>query len=329
MGKIKVGIIGTNFVSDYFMKGISTVPGYEITAVCANTQKSVVRFADKYDIPYRSTDYRELAQNGLIDMAYIATPNHLHHEMTLFFLQNKISVFCEKPLGTNAKQVAEMISTSRENKTLLFDGIVPLYTDNFGKLKGYLTKIAPLRRAVFTFGRYSSRYDAYLRGENPPTFRNEFANGSLMDMGVYCVSVAIGLFGKPERIQARSSKLPNGTDCLGTAIFTYDNFEVVIMHSKVSNTAITSEIQGESGILLIDSISRVQNVYLQKGKEANKQLGKTSRDGFYYQLKEFKKAFKAGRIEPDMVPHQLSKDIADVMFEMRQQSGIHFPCYGE
>ncbi len=329
MAKIRVGIIGTNFVADFFMKGISMVPGYEIAAACANTQASVDKFADKYDVPIRTTDYRDLAQNDQIDMAYIATPNHLHHEMTLFFLKNKISVFCEKPLAANARQVEEMIQTSRENKTLLFDGIVPLYTDNFKKLDGYLAKIAPLQRAVFTFGRYSSRYDAYLRGENPPTFRNEFANGSLMDMGVYCVSVAVGLFGKPKHIQARSSKLPNGTDCLGTAIFTYDNFEAVIMHSKVCNTGITSEVQGESGIIFIEGISRIQNVYIQESGKERKQLAKTSRDGFYYQLKEFKKVYKAGGIESEMTPHKLSQDIADVMFEMRRQSGIHFPCYGE
>lgn len=329
MSKIKVGIIGTNFVADSFMKGISMVSGYEITAVCAATQTSVDKFAAKYNIPHKTTDFRELAKNGLIDMAYIATPNHLHHEMAIFFLKNNVSVFCEKPLGANPIQVTEMIAASHENKTLLFDGIVPLYSDNFQKLNGYFPKIAPLRRAVFNFGKYSSRYDAYLRGENPPTFRREFANGSLMDMGVYCVSVAVGLFGKPKNIQARATKLSNGTDCLGSAILSYDDFEALILHSKVSNTNITSEIQGENGIIFIDWISLVKNVYIQQGKKERKQLGKTGQDAFMYELREFKKAYQADKLEPDRVHHQLSQDIADVMFEMRQQSGVRFPCYGE
>ena len=329
VNRIKVGIVGTNFIADWFIQGTSMVSGFEIAAVSANTQASVNRFAQNHTIPYKTTNYHDLAEDCLVDMVYIATPNHLHYEMSMYFLEKKISVFCEKPLAANARQVADMIAASRKNRTLLFNGIVPLYSENYAMLKGYFKKIAPLRRAVFSYGQYSSRYDAYLRGENPPTFRNEFANGSLMDMGVYSVSVAIGLFGKPLKVQARSSKLSNGTDCLGSAILSYDNFEVVILHSKVSNTAILSEIQGEKGIIFLHPMNRLEKIYLQLGKQERKQLGKTGKEGFLYELREFKKTFKAGKIEPDMVPHHLSQDIADVMFEMRQQSDIHFPCYGE
>lgn len=329
MAKIKVGVIGTNVIVDHFMKCIDMVQGYEVVIACAATNASIEKFAKKYDISFKTTNYRDLAKDRLVDMVYIATPNHLHYEMTMFFLENRISVFCEKPLAANPKQVSEMIEASQKYNTLLFDGIIPLYTDNFSRLDDYFKMISPLRRAVFTMNHYSSRYDAFLRGEDPPTFRLDFCNGSLMDMGVYCVAVAVGLFGKPEVIQARSSKLPNGTDCLGSAIFSYKNFEVIIMHSKVSNSNILSEVQGENGIILIDSINRINNIYFQHGQEEIKQLGDTSQERFIYQLREFRKAFKAGKIEPDRVPHQLSKDIADVMFEIRLQSGIRFPCYGE
>ena len=329
MGKIKVGIIGTNFIADEFVQGIRMVPGYKLSAVCAATSASVDKFVQKYAIPHKTVHYQDLAEGGLVDMVYVAAPNHLHYEISMFFLNKKISVFCEKPLAANPTQAAEMIAASRKNKTLLFDGIVPLYTQNFAVLKNSLKKIAPLRRAVLSLGRYSSRYDAYLRGENPPTFRKEFCNGSLMDMGVYCVSVAVGLFDKPDKIQARASKLSNGTDGLGSAIFSYDGFEVITLHSKISDTAILSEIQGEKGIIFLDWLNRIDKMFIQQGREKREKLGKTGQEGFVYELQEFRKAFKARQVESDLVPHQLSQDVADVMYEMRRQSDIHFPCYGE
>ena len=133
--------------------------------------------------------------------------------------------------------------------------------------------IGRLKRAVFVFGRYSSRYDAYLQGENPPTFRIEYCNGSLVDMGVYCVAVAVGLFGKPVRVLANATKLSNGVDCMGSAIMIYDDLEIVIMHSKVTNSSIVSEIQGEQGNLSIDSISSMENVFLQRRNRDRIQVG--------------------------------------------------------
>src|SRR5690606_38740506 len=135
-----------------------------------------------------------------------------------------------------------------------------------------------LRRAVFSFGRYSSRYDAYLRGENPPTFRLEYCNGSLVDMGVYCVAVAVGLFGKPDKVLANGSNLSTGVDAMGSAILVYDDMEVVILHSKVANSSIESEIQGEQGNLYIDSISRMERIFLHRRNQDRVQIGRTLED---------------------------------------------------
>ena len=329
MGSLKMGVVGTNFVSDMFMKGVRLVDGVEVAAVCARHKERLEKFAAKYQIPKTYTDYHDLIQPGLLDAVYLAVPNHLHYEMTCYFLAHKIPVICEKPLAANPFQVAEMARMARENGVLLQDGIAPLYVENFQVLKELLSKIGRLRRAVFVQGKYSSRYDAYLRGENPPTFRREFCNGSLMDMGVYPISVAVGLFGKPRNILSHTTKLPNGIDGMGSLIFIYDDFEVVILHSKVTNSSLLSEIQGEQGTILIDRLSRVESLYLTPINEPRQLIGEPTDEGFKYELLAFKEAISQGRVEPRLVPHSLSLAIAEVMFAIRQESEIDFPCYGE
>ena len=329
MKKISIGVVGTNFVTDMFMKGISLVDGFNVTAVCATREESRAQFAGKYQVNQTFSDYRNLAEMDSLDAVYLAVPNHLHYEMALYFLNKKVSVFCEKPLGVNPRQVKEMIDASKENYTLLQDGIVPLYTENYLKLKENLSEIGRLRRAVFVLGRYSTRYDAYLRGENPSTFRIEFCNGSLVDMGVYCVAVAVGLFGRPVEILANASKLATGVDAMGSTILIYDDFEVVIMHSKVSNSSITSEIQGEQGNLYIDSISRMENVFMEVRNQDRLQVGTTTDDSFKYELLDFRDNLLSSRVESRLVSHQLSYDISDVLYEIRKQSGVSYPCYGE
>lgn len=329
MKKISIGVIGTNFVTDMFMTGVSLIDGFHVAAVCATREESIARFTAKYQVNETFLDYRKLAEIDSLDAVYLAVPNHLHHEMALYFLDKKISVFCEKPLGVNPRQVKEMIGASRQNHTLLQDGIVPLYTENYFRLKENLAKIGRLRRAIFVFARYSSRYDAYLRGEKPSTFRLEFCNGSLVDMGVYCVAVAIGLFGRPSRILTNAGKLSNGVDCMGSAILIYDDFEVVLMHSKVTNSSITSEIEGEQGNLLIDSISTMGNVFMHLRNQDRIQIGATTKDGMKYELLDFQDNLLNHRAESRLVSHQLSYDIAEVLYEIRKQSEITYPCYGE
>jgi predicted dehydrogenase len=327
--KISIGVIGTNFVTDMFMKGISLVAGFDVTAVCATSEESIARFTSKYPVSQTFHDYRKMADADSVDAVYLAVPNHLHHEMTLYFLNKRVSVLCEKPLAVNPLQVKEMIEASKQNHTLLQDGIVPLYAENYLKLRENLRNVGRLRRAVLAFGRYSSRYDAYLQGKNPPTFRLEYCNGSLLDMGVYCVAVAVSLFGKPVRVLANSSKLLNGVDCMGTAILVYEDFEAVILHSKVADSSIVSEIQGEQGNLYIDSISRMEKVFLQIRNKDRIQVGLTLEDGFQAELLDFRDNLLQGRVESRSVSHQLSYEIVEVLYEIRKQSGVSYPCYGE
>ena len=109
----------------------------------------------------------------------------------------------------------------------------------------------------------------------------------------------------------------------------YKDFEVVIMHSKVANCSIVSEIQGEDGNLYIDSISRIENVFLQRRNRDRIHVGLTSEDGFKAELLDFRDNLLNGRVESRLVSHQLSHDIIEVLYEIRKQSGVSYPCYGE
>lgn len=333
---MRIGIIGTNFVCDMFMAGASFVNEIKVTAVCSGKYENALKFAEKYKIENVFKDYIEMLESNTIDAVYIATPNSMHYQMGIECLKRKFPVFCEKPLGSNFKQVKKMIETAIENKVHLHDGLVPLYSPNVKVLREYLKKIAPIRKAIFIFGKYSSRYDSYLKGENPTTFRRELCNGSIMDLGVYAIADAIALFGKPKKIYATAQLLETGVDCLGTAIFSYEGFEVVILHSKVTNTQIISEIQGEKGNIYIPMLSRLEKIYYQPQQEQGKivynenngmiSIGQDYDHQFANQLRDFLYCYKNGLVESEVVPFSLTLDIYEVLTEARLQSKVIFDC---
>ena len=85
-----------------------------------------------------------------------------------------------------------------------------------------LQKLGKIRRVTFQMCQYSSRYDKFKNGIIENAFRPELSNGSLMDIGVYCVHPMVKILGKPDRVMASCVKLHNGVDGMGTILASYD-----------------------------------------------------------------------------------------------------------
>ena len=95
--------------------------------------------------------------------------------------------------------------------------------------------------------------DAYKAGSLPGAFDPAMAGGSLMDLGIYPVNMAIHLFGTPDRVTATGVLLDSGVDAMGTIVLGYDDGpEVVCMHSKASSTGLDCQVAGEHHVLVID-----------------------------------------------------------------------------
>lgn len=322
---MKFGIIGVNFVSDFFMEGAKLEPECEVVAVCARTEKTRKAFQEKYNIPYAFENYKDMVD--VVDAVYVAVPNATHYEISKFFLERKIPTFCEKPLASNEKEVKELIQIAKENDVYFHEGIVSLYGPNYKVVKENLGLVGNLRQVNVNFSKYSTRYDAYLRGENPTTFRADLSNGATMDLGVYCVALVVALFGKPNKILSTASLVETGADVAGTSIFDYGKFVASLSYSKVCDANPLCEICGELGTIRVDHPSLLNSVtFTDRLAKTTTNIGAEPQNNFYCEISEMINQIKAGKKEAISVPLQLSNDIHEVMTEMRRQSGIVFPA---
>ncbi len=324
--EMKFAIIGTNFVSDTIMDAAKEIEDFELAVVCSRTKENAEAFANKYGCTTVVTNYEDITKD-MVDAVYIATPNSMHCKQSIHFLNKKIHVLCEKPMASNIDEVKAMFEAADQNNVFLLEAIVPLFTPNFFALKKAAGMVGQVRRAVFSFGKYSSRYDAYRAGNVMNAFKNELSNGSLMDLGVYSLSNCIAIFGKPLKIAASAYMLESGVDGLGTMLFTYADKEVIIMHSKITDSHFESEIQGEDGTVIVKGISSPQAVKVVSRKneviELTAEQKKTTK---YYELVEFIKCVKSGIYRSELVPRQLTLDVHSVMTEVRKQINLIYPA---
>lgn len=244
---VRFGIIGTNWITDRFIEAAKMVQGVKLTAVYSRTRERAEEFANQYNVPKRFTDLNEMAASSDLDAVYIASPNSFHTEQAILFLQNGKHILCEKPLATNVTEVKRMIQSAKDHHVLLMEAMKSTLLPNFKVIQDHLHKIGPIRRYFSSYCQYSSRYDKYKEGIILNAFNPKFSNGSLMDLGVYCLYPLIVLFGEPKEIKAASIILDSGVDGEGSILLKYDDKDAIIMYSKITNSYLPSEIQGEKG----------------------------------------------------------------------------------
>src|SRR5690606_5384475 len=134
-------------------------------------------------------------------------------------------ILCEKPIASNTSELMEMIKAAKENNVLLMEALKSGFLPSYSSIRENLHKIGPVRRYFASYCQYSSRYDAYKEGNVLNAFKPEFSNGSLMDIGVYCIYPMVQLFGKPDSIKASGFMLNSGVDGEGAILAHYKDME--------------------------------------------------------------------------------------------------------
>ena len=324
---IRYGIIGTNWITERFLNAAKHVEGFTLNAVYSRTEEKARDFADKYGVNHTFTDLEEMASSSEIDAVYIASPNSHHSRQAVMFLQQKKHVLCEKPLASNAEEVREMIQTAQQNEVLLMEAMKSTVMPSFESLKENIRKIGRVRRYQGSYCQYSSRYDSYKEGTVLNAFNPEFSSGSLMDLGIYAVYPLVVLFGKPNKIQASGTLLESGVDGQGSILLSYNDMEAIVTFSKITESTQPSEIQGESGTILIDKISSPNEVDICYRDGTRESLTvKQEFPPMYYEAKEFVELIQQGKTESDKNTFAHSLWSMEIMDEARKQIGVIFPA---
>jgi predicted dehydrogenase len=336
MNTLRLGVVGTNFITDWVIAGARQDERFRLEAVYSRTQETADAFAAKHGIPHTFTSLEEMAQSQLIDAVYIASPNFLHASQSILCMQYGKHVLCEKPLASNATEAREMIAASHTYNVTLMEAMKPTLTPNFLAVRNNLKRIGRVRRYFACYCQYSSRYDKYKEGIVMNAFKPEYSNGAMMDIGIYTVYPMVVLFGRPQKIDASGVVLSTGVDGQGAVNFLYEGMNATVLYSKIANSSLPTEIQGEEGNITLDRINLIGNAAFTprtqaaSGKgiqpEAQDISAVTDKDEYYYEIAEFINLVLAGRRESAVNTHENSLITLEIIDEVRRQLGIVYPA---
>jgi len=323
MEKTRFAVIGTNFVTEWFLKEALLRDGFALQAVYSRTMERAKEFAAQYGGGVTAYDDLDaMLRDDAVDAVYIASPNYAHARQAIGALEHGKHVLVEKPAAPSEEEFARMLSAAERNGRVLLEAMRPAHSPGLGAVREHIEKIAPLRVARITYCQYSSRYDAFKAGRVLNAFDPALKNGSLMDIGVYCAHVLVALFGYPELIAAQAFKLSNGIDGAGTILAQYPGMLAELSYSKVSDNVIPSELQGEGGTLVIDDICNPKELTLRLRKQEPIRLPVPAGSfGMGAEVDDFLQILRSGGAESYQRDSLLTIRLMD---EVRRQTGIDF-----
>ncbi|MFD1431488.1 Gfo/Idh/MocA family protein [Lacticaseibacillus yichunensis] len=320
---MKLGVIGTNWISEQFVAAATASGLYQLTAVYSRRLETAEKFIAK-TAPARAYVDMGAFLAADFDVLYIASPNSLHAAQTIAGLNAGKHVICEKPMVADLGELAALEKARATHPTLLvFEAARHLYDPNFAVIKDYAQN-QPISGATLSYVKYSSRYDAYLAGEQPNVFSPAFAGGALMDLGVYLIYAAVAWFGVPNAAQYLPHLLASGVDGDGVVRFAYDDFAVTMLCGKTTNSYAPSEIYSGRATLSFDSPGELNSLALIDG--ARQDLTQPKDDNpMADEVRVFAQVIAAGDQAFAQRQFDLATQVHTLMWQLRQQAGIHFP----
>ena len=249
---MNLGILGTGKIVQEFLPEMENlnIP-YKAILGTLRSKERVEKLAAQFNLQKIYFDYNELLTDENLDTIYVALPNNLHYEFAKKALLADKNVIVEKPAVTTFEEFQDLKQIAADKKKILLEAVTLHYLPAYKNIRADLEKLGDIKIVSMNYSQYSSRYDAFKRGEILPAFDPKKAGGALMDINVYNINFVVGLFGAPKSF-TYSANIENGIDTSGVMVLDYGNFKAVCIGAKDCEALTVSTIQGDKGNILME-----------------------------------------------------------------------------
>ena len=249
---MKLALLGTGMIVKEVLPVLKEIDGIDLVAILSTPRsiETAGELAEIYDLDQATSNYQEILDNPNVDTIYVGLPNHLHYDYAKQALLAGKHVICEKPFTLKASEFEDLVAIAEQRKLFLLEAITNQYLGNFAYIKENVDKLGDIKIVECNYSQYSSRYDAFKRGEIAPAFNPEMGGGALRDLNIYNIHLIVGLFGKPKTVQYLAN-VERNVDTSGILIMDYGNFKAVAIGAKDCGAEIKSTIQGNKGSIAV------------------------------------------------------------------------------
>ena len=253
---VRVGLIGSQFISSIHAESLRRCAGVELFAVASPTGGHAEAFAARWGIGHHRRDFRDLLEMPEIDLIVIGAPNDLHCEMTVAAFDAGKHVVVEKPLALSLAEADRMIAAGRRAGRHLMYAEELCFAPKYVRLKALLDSGA---LGTPTLIKQSEKHD----GPHAAHFWDvdRSGGGVTMDMGCHAVQFFRWLLNGAAitSVYAQMSTQVHGAKTRGDdnalLILEFDNGAICLAEeswTKLGGMDDRAEVYGSRGVAYAD-----------------------------------------------------------------------------
>ena len=177
MKEVTVAVIGCGTIAcNEHLPAYSKNPMAKVKYVVDIKPDAARELAEKYNVPYFVTDYREVLKDKEVEAVSVCTPNYTHAPITIDCLNAGKNVLCEKPASVSFDLVKQMKEAADRSGKVL----------NIGVVNRFNTAVNHIREMISAgeLGRIYHIYCSFRAHRSIPGLGGWFTNKSMAGGGV-------------------------------------------------------------------------------------------------------------------------------------------------
>ena len=206
---IKVGLIGIGGIGTVHFNSYKNISNAEVVAVADIRVDMAKEKLKDYPNIHIYSSLEALLANENVDMVDICTPTYMHADMSVYALEHRVHVICEKPMAMTSADANRMAEAANRSGKLFMIAHVIRFMLPYIYLKQTVDSAELGKPLQLEFKRLSHipewSWENWMRDRKK-------SGGSLLDLSIHDLDFVQYVFGKPIKVSSVYRKLQNNSD---------------------------------------------------------------------------------------------------------------------
>ncbi len=323
------GVLAPGGIAHMFASALRGATRQRIVAVGSRTLEHAQSFAAEFEVPTAHGSYQALVSDPRVQAVYVASPHSEHAAHALLAIEAGKHVLVEKPFTRNAREARRVVDAARKRGVAVMEAMWARFLPHTDIVRQLLADGA--LGTIETFiADHGQRLDkAYAPRLHDP----KLAGGALLDLGIYPVSYASFVLGRPGAVLATGSLTDTGVDRQVAALLTrfpdHPDAQALVSCTLAAKTPTAASISGTHARVELDDgfyqPNRVRLVSLSGVTTTSAAPVLVGHQGLAYEAAHFAQLVADGFTESPQLPLDETVAIMEVLDAIRSQVKVRFP----
>lgn len=318
---VRWAVLGPGRIAEKVVADFAHVAGGELVAVGSRSAPRATEFAERHGIARAHGSYEDLLADPEVDAVYVATPHSWHLAHGVAVLEAGKALLMEKAFAATLPGAQQVAATARERGVFAMEAMWTRFQPAVVRMRELIADgaIGEVRAVQADLGA-ERPYDPEDR-----LFSLDLGGGTILDLGVYVVSLAQMVLGDPASVQVVGSLLPTGVDREASWLLGYDDGRAASLHTAFHATPGAARVLGTQGwIDLPPRFHHPDRLVLHRpgGDGPEEILAAPSSAGYALEIDEVNRCLAAGLTESPVMPLADTLAVQAVLQQAADQLGV-------